>query len=398
MTAKFRFLRRINGKKRVCSLAFILLLLLIFATVRFNIKGHFEGLFLLKTTKGALFELKDDLYLNDAHRLVWGIDFGDPVYRLRFFFNHNQHKEPYLTYEWFARDGVGYVRNHLPGGRQLVTNFSRFTFDDANEMELHGLFVGGGMPADVRDGNVTKENKSGMAYFDGERWFHIWCNANEAMFTPEMLTPVPPPQWEFIESKVLDASEKELIIRSRHLITIDKATLQMERVAYFTAGDPYFILSMKITNIGKVFAHYVYTYGDEPWLGNYGTSGGNIGWVKDRLIQRVGLIDSKKYRYAGFFDYGNDSIGEGHNFTKIANFLQWKSDEEPILYFTNGPLEKYDPLNHEPLESNARYLGIQFNETNLIPGESVYYDLAIGMAGLDPKTGLPVKPVTPLDP
>jgi hypothetical protein len=398
MTAKLPFLQRINGKKRFCLITFILLLLLICATVRFNIKGHFEGLFLLKANKGSLLELKDDLYLNDAHSLIWGIDFDDPVYRLHYFFNRNQHKVPYLTYEWFAKDGVGYVRNHLPGGRQLVTNFSRFTFEENDGLELHGLFVGGGMPADVRDGKVFKENKSGMAYFDGKRWFHIWCNANEAMSSPQTLNPIFPNQWKFIESKVMNASEKELTIRSRHIITVDNATLQMDRIAYFTAGDPYFILSMEITNIGKVFAHYVYTYGDEPWLGNYGTSGGNIGWVKDRLIQKVGPVDSKKYSYAGFFDYGNDSIGEGHNFTKMANFLQWKSDEEPILYFTNGPLEKYNPLNHEPLESNARYLGIQFNVTNLIPGESVYYDLAIGMAGLDPKTGLPVKPATLLDP
>jgi hypothetical protein len=172
----------------------------------------------------------------------------------------------------------------------------------------------------------------------------------------------------------------------------------MDRVAYFTAGEPYFILSLEITNVSKVFAHYVYIYGDEPWLGNFGTSGGNVGWVKDRLIQRVGTVDSKKYHYAGFFDYGNDINREGHNFTKKANFLQWESKQEPILYFTNSSFEKYNPLNHEPLNSNARFLGIQFNETNLIPGEAVYYDIAIGMASLDPKTGFPVKPATLLDP
>jgi hypothetical protein len=172
----------------------------------------------------------------------------------------------------------------------------------------------------------------------------------------------------------------------------------MDRVAYFVAGEPFFILSLEITNISKVFAHYVYIYGDEPWLGNFGTSGGNVGWVKDRIIRQVGPVGNNAYNYAGFFDSGNDAIGEGHNFTGKADFLQWESKEPPILYFANSPFEKYDPLNHDPLSGNARFIGVQFNMTNLIPGEAVYYDLAIGMAGLDPKTGFPVKPATLLDP
>ncbi len=397
MSGIFSFFRSIRGKKLFYSIAFVALLLFVVVAVRFNIKGHFEGLFLLKGEKGSLVELKDDLYLGDGHRVICGIDFDDPRYHLRNFFSRNRHQAPYLTYEWFDKDGVGYVKNNLPDGRQLITNFSRFANEDDSGQEFHGLFVGGGMPADVRDDNPAKENKSVMTYFDGNRWFHIWCNANEAIFSQDALAPIFPCQWKFVESKVLNSSDKELTLFSRHIITVDNATLQMDRVAYFTAGEPYFILSLNITNISKVFAHYLYVYGDEPWLGNYGTSGGNVGWVRDHLVQRVGPVDSRKYSYAGFFDCGSDLIGEGHNFTKVADFLQWKSDEGPILYFTNSPFEKFNPVSHEPLKGNARFLGVQFTMTNLVPGDSVHYDLAIGMASLDPKTGFPVKPRTPLD-
>ena len=395
MSVKFPFFQRMTRKKRFFSIISICLLVLAAATIRFNIKWHFEGLFLLKGADGALLEVKDDLYLGDGHRLIWGIDFDDPSYRIHQMFDRNQHTVPYLAYEWTARDGVGYVRNFLPGGRQMVTNFSRVT--DEGGRECQGLFVGGGLPANVMDGDLVKMNQTGMAFCDGNRWYHIWCNVNEAMFSPRTMTPVFPSQWKFVESKVLDASEKELTLFSRHIIKIDDATLRMDRVAHFTAGEPYFVLSLKITNIGKVFAHYIYTYGDEPWLGNYGTSGGNVGWVKDRLIQYVGPVDSEKYSYAGLFDYGNDTLGEGHNFTRMANFLQWKSDQKPMVYFTNSPFQKYDPANHEPLSGNARFIGVQFSMTNMVPGESVQYDLAIGLAGLDPKTGFPVKPATPLD-
>jgi hypothetical protein len=395
MPAKITFIQRMTKRKRFYFISIVCLLLLASAFVRFNIKGHFEGLFLLKGIEGYRLELKDDLYLGDAHRLIWGIDFDDPYYRIGHLFDRNRHEVPYLTYEWMEGDGKGYVRNFLPGGEPLLTVFSRFT--DEGGMEAKGLFVGGGLPAEARENDIVKMNQTGMAFFDGKRWFHIWCNANEAMFSPDTMTPIYPSQWRFVESKVWNASDKELTLYSRHIIKVGDATLQMDRVAYFTAGEPYFILSMEIRNISKVFAQYVYTYGDEPWLGNYGTSGGNVGWVKGRLIQYVGTVDSRKYNCAGFFDYGNDAVGEGHKFTRKANFLQWDSDQDPILYFTNSPFEKFDPLRREPLTGNARFIGIQFSMDNLLPGESVYFDLAIGMAHLDLKTGLPVKPATLLD-
>src|SRR6266496_3969624 len=97
-------------KKRYLAISIISLLLLAVATIRFDIRGHFEGVFLLKGIKDYRLELKDDLYVGDAHRLVWGIDFDDPYYRLGHLFKRNRHEVPYLTYEWMAGDGKGYVR------------------------------------------------------------------------------------------------------------------------------------------------------------------------------------------------------------------------------------------------------------------------------------------------
>ncbi len=47
-------------------------------TVKFNITGSHEGLFLLRGEGGALFELKDDIYLGEAYRYIIGINF-EPV-------------------------------------------------------------------------------------------------------------------------------------------------------------------------------------------------------------------------------------------------------------------------------------------------------------------------------
>jgi hypothetical protein len=389
------YVKLVFGRHPAAWIVFAILLLLSAASVRFNIMGHFEGLFLLKGGKGKLLEVKDDLYVGDGHRLIWGLDFDDPYYRIHHLFSRNQHQVPYLTYEWMAKDGKGYVKNYLPGGRELVTDFSRFT-DEDGEMDSKGTLVGGGLPEDVRDDDRVKMNKTGMTYFDGTRWFHIWCTVNEAMFSVESRSPIYPSEWKFLGSKVLNASEKKVTIWSRHIITVDKVPLQMDREVHFTAGEPYFILTLKITNLSKQFAHFIYAYGDEPWLGNYGTSGGNVGWVRNSLVQRVGQVDSSKYHYAGMFDYGNDLLKEGHDFTRMASFLQWHSEEEPILFFANSELETASGQHNQPLSGNSRYIGVQWEKINMLPGETVSYQLAIGMAGLN-KTGFPVKPPTPLD-
>lgn len=361
--------------------------------VHFNITGHCKGIFLLKGENGAYFEVKDDLYLGENHRFLAGMDLSGPLNRLAHLFGRSRHELPYLTYEWDAKRGVGFVRNHLPGGRQLLTSFSRFKLD--GEGQSAGLFVGGSLPAQAMTEDDRKINQSGMAYFNGERWFHIWCNANEAIKSQRTARNYYPSQWKFLGSSVLKASDTEVTISSRHEVVIDNVPLHIERIADFKAGQPFFILSFRIENTGREPARFFYYYGDEPWLGNYGTSGGNVGWVKNRLVKYVSIIDTRKYTYAGFFDCGNDAIGEGHNFTRTANFLEWESALNTIVYYANDPGENIlDKLDKEPLQGASRTMFIQWGPSNLPPGGTDYYLLAVGMANTDPRTGFPVKPAT----
>ena len=167
----------------------------------------------------------------------------------------------------------------------------------------------------------------------------------------------------------------------------------MNRTAHFKAGEPYFTLLITISNAGNRPTTYNYVYGDEPWLGNYGTAGGNIGWAEDGLYQYRGWLNTRKLHYAGLYDFGNDAIGEGHDFTLAANFIAWSSDVDPAVFFSNGPLDIPEfNKNTVPLSSNTRYMGIQWGPRTLQPGQSEAYTLAIGMAGRNPKTGIPVMP------
>ncbi len=364
------------------------LAIMLMTFVHFNITGNFEGIFLLKGEQSALFEVKDDIFLGEGIRHIIGIDFADAKLFLYRVFHSPALKEPYLYFEWNEKTGEGFVRNFLPGGKQMITCFSR-SIDDSGK-GYSGLFVGGGLPANVKDDDIIKENETGIAYYNGKRWLHIWCTANEGISS--LSGNIYPSRWKYLGSKVLHKNDDDLVLESIHEVHVDNIPLRVERHAYFRSGETYFVLTVSVKNIGDSPATYSYFNGDEPWLGNFGSSAGNVGWSADRLYNYVGMVDTKRTNYAGFYDYGNDAISEGHDFTLAANFIQWFGDVEPLVYFSNGPNETPGPgTPRTPLKSNTRFLRIEWGPRTLQPAQTVTYTMAIGMAG----AGLHDSPVKP---
>jgi hypothetical protein len=373
----------------IASVAFFAVIVTI---TRFDIKGRYEGIFLLreKPKNFGLFELKDDLYLGDGSRLLFAIDLKKPKYTSDQSSPDYKTAKPFIFFSWDAKDGSGFVRNFFGDGTRMVTCFSRFD-DEAEDNLAHGLIVGGGLPPNIEGDDETKMSETGMAYFNGKCWFHIWCNANEGFTSLDTAEKSAPSDWTFLGSKVLNSSSDTVALMSSHEVDVDGVPLHLDRYAYFRAGRPYFKLGMKITNLGDVPAHFTYVYGDEPWVGKYGSSKGNVGWTKDRLYENVEWVDTTKYNYAGFFDYGRSN--DSHNYTMAANFIEWYPTLKPNVYFSNGPMDS--PMTHPQavaMDSNERFISVEFPVPELLPGKSTMIFMAIGMAGTDPQTGFPVKP------
>lgn len=374
----------------------LLLLSLCFLT-RFDFKGHHEGLFLLKGKGWRLFELKDDLYLGDGSRILLHFD-TDRIRDLYSRRERHPHGRAYLEYVWDAADGSGYVVNVFPGGERLMTNFSRFIDEDGKA--VFGLFVGGGLPLSVLPESVNRGNDTGMAWFDGTRWFHVWCNVNEGIGPSGSPGAIPPSRWKFLGSRILNYSDKRLVLSSWHEIEVEGVPLRIDRYAYFTAGDPFFRLEIRITNIGRRSVRVAYNYGDDPWLGDFGRGKGNVGWVKDRLIRHEELVDSSAYSWAGMYDRGNETAGDppGMAYTYIANFIEWLGPDKPVVYYANtfrGP--QMPILGNVPLSSNERFIGLQWDPLELDPGKGKKLFLVVGKANTAPDGGLPSIPPGALD-
>jgi len=366
------------------------LFIYLFTNVRFNIKGHFEGFYLLRDRGAGRYEFSDHLFVGEGKSLIYAMNLA-PLQQRFFAMFMPSHRDdlPHLHCEWNPHDGSGLVSQHFANGTSLVTYFGRYLDDDE---EVHGLFVGGGMPETVATDINYNMNNSGMTFGDGRKWYHVWCSVNEGvggMNGDRMLTPS---RWKFLGSRVVSKSDSSVVITSSHSVMIGEIPLRIERRASFTAGETYFNLEIRLTNQGGVPLSYQYQYGDEPWVGYYGTALGDVGWVKDRLVTHEEVVDINRYSYAGLVDSGNRVIGEQPVYTNLANFIEWFGEERPFVYIANSGSPPV-PGARKPLESNERYIGLEWDRV-LAPAETATIRLAIGMAAYDAKSGLPAKPAT----
>lgn len=386
-------------RKRHVFISMLIVFLAISALLASNIKFDYhqdlEGIFIFKGQNGYWLEVGDDLFPEDSHRLLWSWSLG----YLKSVDSNDKcvgSNNPCTNFEWNAKSGRGFIKTKYPDGRKLIFNLGRFL--DSEGRTVSGLFMGGNLPPGDPDFNLFNKNETGMSYFDGSRYYHIWCNVNEGIFDSSNKT-INPSQWQFVSSGVLEKSPMDLTIVSRHRVLVDNVPVTVERFLFYQTGDPFVTIVTNFKNVGSAPTSFGYMYGDEPWIGDYGSSAGNVGWLEDRIVLTEMDIDTRRYTYAGMFDYGNPLAKEAHDdYTQKANFIEWRPESRPdTVYFANqfeknAPAEKKVPL----VSQTNRVIALQWEPKVLYPGQTFSFTLAVGMADNDPKTGLPVKPDTHL--
>lgn len=363
--------------------------------VTFVNRNDLEGIYLLKGVKGDWLEVTDDLSPDDMERLLWSVSLPalkrakssgacGPVTNI-----------PCTSFEWNEKSGRGFIKTIYPGNKKLIIALGRYIGSTTGK-PVSGLFIGGGLPTGDPDYLPGDSNEAGMTYFDGNRYYHIWCTVNEGIQDADNKG-ILPSTWEFVSSKILESSDIGLTIVSKHRTMVNKVPVAIERTLFYQTGDTFVTMVTKLTNIGKAPTSFAYIYGDEPWLGNFYTySKGDIGWFGDGLVTTERLVDTSKYNYVGMFDYGNPLAGESHSFTGKANFVEWESATRPdIAYFSNQFGSVAPPEQKIPLTSyKNRIISMEWALKSLPPGESRAFTLKVGMADIDSKSGLPVKPET----
>lgn len=349
-----------------------------------NFTSSNSAFYVLKGKKGGI-EFSRDLHFEDASRIVFMLD-ANSIFNYFMKGLAVAKGKPLLELTWDRKRGVGDVKQFRANGNIFSLSFSRYK-EDADE--LGGLFLGGDLPYGNSKGN--EQRASGLGFYNGKDWVHIWCAANEGLKLTGSEEFVAPPLWTYLGSRVLKKTSDEIILESEHEATLDGSRIKMKRFAYIRAGDDYFILKVRITNASVKPISYGYAYGDEPWVGDFGSSDGDVGWYKDGLVKYEQFLSPTTYKYAGYWDYGNDAAQEEHNFTGAANFIQWLTPTPSYVFFSND----FDYCCNEAKPLSGKYtriINIVWLNQMLMPGKSRDHILAIGMAKVNPETGFPEKP------
>lgn len=386
-------MRRIPGRRYLPLLAVTPVILLFLFRDILNVTSSNSVLYFIRDHNG-FFSVSRDLSIENAGQLIFMLDAncllswliqGESVAR----------SKPVLDVTWDDRSGRGSIKQYRPDGTKLVVSFSRF--DDGKD-NGGGLFIGGDLAYGDYDRSPDGAT-SGMAYFDGSRWNHIWCAANEG-FTPMSdisgrRKAFDPREWKYLSGRVLKKTTDEIIIESRHLLDAGRNRIAMKRLVSMKAGDDYLTLAIEFRNAGEQMLEYLFDYGDEPWVGRFNNSLGDIGWTERGPVKFEGFISPHENRFAGFWDYGNDAAGEPHEFTGYANYIRWASVHPTVVYFSN---DFAICTEGKPLDSqNSRVINLAWMNQKLYPDESRRYTLVIGMAAINELTGLPISPEAGLD-
>jgi hypothetical protein len=353
-----------------------------------------EGVYLLRGANWWSYELRDDVYLGEAENVIAKIEFRW-LHDLLGGYGSKDSNTAHLRYKWNSHGGHGFIHNINPDGTEFVICLSRFL--DSSGKIPKGLFIGGELPQPIYGNDGVRLNETGMAVKQGGKWYHIWCNANEGIAntkSPDKM--IYPSEWEFLGSKVLFSSKKEVVLKSSHQTKLDGVPTRIDRFLFHNANNKYVILAIRIKNIGDKPTGFFYVYGDEPWLGDYGTSAGNVGWTEGKLYHYTGVVNPIDQTTAGMADLGNplSPYEKGRNFSGLSNFISWIGMVRPsLVYFANKEGDPHDESEKIPLDSpNNRVIFCQWGPTKLSPQESATIILAIGMADRNPKTGLPTQP------
>lgn len=346
-----------------------------------------NGFFLLRGTRAGQVKIASDLYLGEEQSVITGVSFQSESDLVR-----NETPGKHLELKWDSGAGTGYIKNVLADGTILVTQFSRYL--DSAGRKNHGLFIGGALSSLLLNQNTSPVNDSGMSWFDGKQWNHIWCNTNEGIGSTVSSRSYPPSAWTYLGSEILEQSAQRIVLRSRHEVVVDDVPLRIERVVEALAGQPYLDLEVSITNAGGAVSNYFYYYGDEPWIGDFGNSAGDVGWVPKQLIEYESMFDPHVVSYAGMADFGSDALHEGHNFRHVANFVEWFGPNRPNVVFFANQFEGFlhDPGIKVPLRGDTRSLGMYWGPRQLRAGESHSIAIAIGKAKTRTPSAPPEKP------
>jgi len=198
---------------------------------------------------------------------------------------------------------------------------------------------------------------------------------------------------EYVSGEVLESTRERVALWSVNR----GGCYEFEKLAVAQAGERFWVIGTRITNRCSDPVSFDFFSGDDPWLGTYRSSDGDVGWTPAGLVRTETSFELGDFTAGGLFDLGNQALGQAEgSFSNQANFLALDPglplpDQAHIanrFAHHRSEVEPKRPLDNQTLTA----LNLGWTEQTLQPEASFEVAYAVGLAVTGEPPTLPQLP------
>lgn len=303
-----------------------------------------------------------------------------------------QEARPWLENAWDPATGRGIVTHHRPGEGTMLT-----CFHVGYPGYTGGLVIGG-------------FSSSGLAWNPerpkvGFPTINVFCAQDESIWdrderreytygwSENFGTGPDGERLEYVGGRVVDASRDNLVLESENV----GGCYRVRKIATAWATTQFWVVATRITNRCDHSVNFDFHSGDDPWIGLYKSSDGDVGWTPNDVVRNERRFALGEFTAGGLWDLGNAALGQTEgSFSNQANFfaLDPTTPLPDETEFANRFAHQASEINpHKPLDNlSMTALNLGWTKQSLAPHATRDFVFAMGLAVTGDTAKLPRVP------
>ena len=186
---------------------------------------------------------------------------------------------------------------------------------------------------------------------------------------------------EYVRGRIVEGGPERVVLQSENAGGCYRAT----KVAHTRKGATWWILATRITNRCDHAIRFDFFTGDDPWIGLYKSSDGDVGWISQGLVRHEQALGAGEFVVGGLYDLGNEALGqEEGSFSGQANFflLDPALPLPDLAAFANSFAHHAEDVDETRALDNKTLtaLNLGWLDRTLAPGKGLTVALALGLA------------------
>ncbi len=198
---------------------------------------------------------------------------------------------------------------------------------------------------------------------------------------------------EYVRGRVIEQGPERVVLQSEN----QGGCYRVTKLATMERGARHLVIATRVSNRCDRPLRFDLWSGDDPWLGTYASSDGDVGWIPGELIRHGRVLRLGAFSEGGFYDLGNSALGQRETgFSNQADvFLLDPAAALPDLaLFANRfahAASEVDPSR--PLDNKGMIaLNLGWLARELAPGEGLTVAFALGLAETGEPGSIPRAP------